>query len=212
MEAASGRSTVEDDIAAALRRGVAFAGLFAMTAVAAIACTARTPQPAAGIATDRLMAQEAMWQAEATGTPAIAFPPALLARRTDPKVAAILAEMQQQLSADRTAAAARRDAVVRQIDEARAERDLHESQRTVLLVKIDQASALMQQRGPAGMTPALRRDLAALKLQEAKSYGGAVLASRKLKALTDQMVTLANAEHGRAAARLEAVRTQLRGG
>lgn len=212
MEAASGRSTVEDDIAAALRRAVGFAGLFAMTAVAAIACTARTPQPVAGIATDRLMAQEALWKAEAARAPAVAFPPALLARRKEPKVSAILVEAQQQLSADRSASAARRSAVLRQMDEARAERDLHESQRTVLLVKIEQAHMLMQQRGPAGMTPALQNDLASLKIQEAKSYGGVVLASRKLKALTNQMMTLANAEQARATTRLESVRSQLRGG
>lgn len=212
MEAASGRSTVDDDIAAALRRAVAFAGLFAVTAVAAIACTARTPQPAAGIATDRLMAQEALWNAEATRASAIAFPPALLARRKDPKVATILAEVQQQLSADQSASTARRSAVLRQMDEARAERDLHESQRTVLLVKIEQASALMQQRGPAGITPGLQGDLASLKIQEAKSYGGVVLASRKLKLLTERMMTLANAEQARANTRLESVRTQLRGG
>ena len=212
MEVASGRSTVDDDIAAALRRAVAFAGLFAVTAIAAIACTARTPQPAAGIATDRLMAQEALWNAEATRASAIAFPPALLARRKDPKVATILAEVQQQLSADQSASAARRSAVLRQMDEARAERDLHESQRTVLLVKIEQAHALMQQRGSAGATPALERDLALLKVQEASSYGGVVLASRKLKLLTERMMTLAKAEQARADTRLESVRTQLRGG
>lgn len=209
MEAMSRRSTIEDDISAALRRAVAFSGLFAMTAVAAIACT---PQPMAGIATDRLLAQEALWQAEANHASAIAFPSTLLARHKDPKVAAILAEVQKQLSVDRATSEARRNAVIRQIDEARAERDLHESQRTVLSVKIDQVYARQQQRSGEGMTPDRKQELMNLKIQAAKASGDAILASRKLKALTDRMVTLADAEQARANTRLESVRSQLRGG
>ncbi|MEH3123086.1 MAG: hypothetical protein PGN16_14105 [Sphingomonas phyllosphaerae] len=212
MEATSGRSTIEDDVSAALRRAFGFAGLFALTAVAAIACTARTPQPVAGIATDRLMAQEAMWQAEANDAQAIAFPPALLARRKDPKVAAVLADVQQQLTADRAASAARRTLVIRQIDEARAQRDLYESQRTVLSMKMDQAYAMMQQRGADRTSAASSHELTLLKAEAAKANGEVVLATRKLNALSERMLTLANADRKRATAHLEQVRSQLRGG
>lgn len=212
MEATSGHSTIEDDVSAALRRAVGFAGLFALTAVAAIACTARTPQPVAGIATDRLVAQEALWQAEANGAPAIAFPSALLARRKDPKVAAVLAEVQHQLGADRAAAAARRNAVLHRMDEVRAERDLRESQRAVLAMKIDQAYAMAQAQGPTGTTPAFTQNLTLMKIQAAKTNGDVAMASRELNALGNRMMTLANAERARAAVRLETVRGQLRGG
>lgn len=212
MGATNGRSTIEDDVSAALRRAVGFAGLFALTAVAAIACTARTPQRVAGIATDRLIAQEALWQAEANGAPAIAFPSTLLARRKDPKVAAVLAEVQHELTADRAAAATRRNAVLQRMDEVRAERDLRESQRAVLSMKIDQAYAMAQDHGPGGATPAFKQNLMLLKIQAAKANGDAAQASRELNALSNRMMTLANAERARAATRLATVRDQMRGG
>lgn len=212
MEATSRRATIEDDVSAALRRAVGFAGLFGLTAVAAIACTARTPQPVAGIATDRLLAQEALWQTELSGAPAIAFPPALLARRGDRAVASALTAAQQQLHTDRAAAAARRNVVLDRINELRADRDLHESQRAVLSLKIDQVYARAQQRGAAGDMPALQRELMPLKIQMAKVDGDAARASRALQVLSDRMMTLATAEHTRAERHLTAVRDQLRGG
>ncbi|MEG8037947.1 hypothetical protein QP166_00770 [Sphingomonas sp. LR60] len=212
MEATSRRATIEDDVSAALRRAIGFAGLFGLTAVAAIACTARTPQPVAGSATDRLMAQEALWQTELSGAPAIAYPPALLARRGNHEVAAALTAAQQQLTTDRAAAAARRNVVLQRISELRADRDLHESQRTVLSLKIDQVYAKAQQRGTVDDTPALQRDLMPLKIQVAKVDGDAARASRELQVLNDRMLALATAEHRRAEQHLTAVREQLRGG
>ncbi|GAA4222827.1 hypothetical protein GCM10022253_32210 [Sphingomonas endophytica] len=212
MEASSGRTTVEDDVSAALRRAFGFAGLFGLTALAAIACTARTPQPVSGLAADRLMAQEALWRTEASGAPTIAFPAALLGRRADPKIAALLGEAQHQLAADRAAAAARRAAVLQRIAEVRADRDLRESQSAVLSLKISQTYARAQQRGPATDQAALRHDLLLLRIQAAKATGDAALASRELKALDGRMMTLAKAEHARAKQRLTAVRDQLRGG
>lgn len=209
MEAMSRRTTVEEDVSAALRRAIGFAGLFGLTAVAAIACTARNPQPVSGVAADRLMAQEALWQAEVNGAPAIAFPAPLLARRADPKIAAILAEAQHQLAADRTAAAARRHVVLQRMDEVRADRDLHESQRVVLSLKIEQAYLKAQQRGTeAGQQP----EVMALKVQAAKANGDIALANREMNVLNDRMMSLANGEHARAEGRLTAVRTQLQGG
>lgn len=209
MEATSRLTTVEDDVSAALRRAIGFAGLFGITAVAAIACTARNPQPVSGIAADRLAAQEALWQAEVSGAPAIAFPAPLLARRSDPKIAAVLAEAQDQLAADRTAAAARRGIVLRRMDEVRADRDLHESQRVVLSLKIEQAYLKAQQQGvDAGKLP----DVMALKVQAAKTNGDIALANREMNVLNDRMMSLANGEHTRAAGRLTAVRNQLQGG
>ncbi|VXC84984.1 hypothetical protein [Sphingomonas sp. 8AM] len=203
------RASIEDDVSAALRRAFGFAGLFGLTAVAAIACTARNPQPVTGIAADRLAAQEALWQAEVSGTPAIAFPAPLLARRADPKVAGLLAGAQHQLAADRTAAAARRTVVLNRMAQVRADRDLHESQRTVLSLKIEQAYGMAQQRRD---DPALQREVMALKIQAAKANGDIALANREMNVLNDRMMSLANAEHARAEGRLAAVREQLRGG
>jgi len=212
MKVSSGHSTIEDDVSAALRRAVGFAGLFGLTAIAAVACTARAPQPAAGIATDRLIAQEALWQAEASGAPTITFPAGLVTRRNDPQVASVLADAQRQLVADRAAAAARRNKVLQRIVEVRADRDLRESQRAVLSLKIDQAYARAQQSGIAPSAPDFQQTLMPLKIQVAKVNGDAALASRELNALGNRMTTLADAEHSRAIAHLSAVRDQLRGG
>ncbi|MFK3891090.1 hypothetical protein [Sphingomonas sp. NPDC079357] len=212
MEVRSARVTVEDDVTAALRRAVGFAGLFGLTALAAVACTARSSQPASGITTDRLIAQEALWQAEVSGAPTIALPPALVARRADPKVAAVLADVQHQLAADRTAAAARRNMVLQRMTVVRADRDLRESQRAVLSLKIDQAYERAQQRGTGGNSDPLQHELAQLKVQMAKVNGDAAMANRQLNTLNDRMMALANAEHARAAQHLSAVRDQLRGG
>lgn len=213
--AATGHDTLNDDAAAALRRAIGFAGLFGLAGVAAIACTVRSTPPVAGIAADCLMAQEARWAAEANGAATIKVPAALQARRGEPAVAAALAEAQRQVQADRTAAETRRDRVIRRMDEVRADRDLRESQRSVLSIKVEQSYA---ERGAAlarGDTAAVRTLDAAimsLRIQAAKVTGDAAIASRTLNALGAQIMAQATADRNYANERLDTVRMQLRGG
>lgn len=215
MEATIARTTVNDDAAAALRRGLGFAALFGLAGVAAIACTARQPAPAAGIATDRLLVQEALWSAEANGASALVFPQPLRARHGDPMVAKAMTEAQQRFASDRQAAAARRDAIVRRIDEARADRDLNESRNTVVLLKLNEAlgrRAAAQQRNDRAALPALDAEVQALKADAVKVGNGAANASRTANALVQQIATLVATDRARAAQRLEDVRASLRGG
>ncbi|MBE7217731.1 MAG: HlyD family type I secretion periplasmic adaptor subunit [Caulobacteraceae bacterium] len=54
-------------------------------------------------ANDSLLAERARWEAEARGASAIAFPPELLARRSDPQVAAAMASQEALFTARRAA-------------------------------------------------------------------------------------------------------------
>lgn len=215
MEATIGRKTVNDDAAAALRRGFGFAALFGLAGVAAIACTARAPQPAPGIATDRLLAQEALWNAEVSDAAEPAFAPALLARRADPAVAKAIADARQRLVADRAVATARRDAVLRQLDDARAVRDRNESRNTVVMMKLDsvlaQKAAAQQGQGAAALS-ALEDQARALQIDAAGIANNVAAANRTMRALEQRIATFATQDKGRAARQLAAVREQLRGG
>lgn len=213
--AAGGEVLVNDDAAAALRRAIGFAGLFGLAGVAAIACTARADPPVADAATARLLVQEARWTARAEGAATIVVPPALGARRHDPSVAAALAEAQRQLHDDRAAAEARRDAVIRQMDEVRADRDLHESQRAVLEVKIDQAHAARAEATSHGDTAAVKaidERLRSMRVETARSLDDATADSRALNALNARVMALVVADRRRAAQQRDDVRRQLRGG
>jgi len=216
MRTAMARHTsVNDDAAAALRRAIGFAGLFGLAGIAAVACTARTAPAMTGVAADRLLVQEARWSAQAGGATSIGVPPALRTRRGDPVVAAALTEAQRQLVADRALATARRAAVVHRMDKVRAVRDLRESQRSILGIKIEQAysdRATAQARGDAAASQALDARLLSLRIQAAKALGDAAIASRTLNMLSARIASLADADRQRAARKLAAVRSELRGG
>jgi hypothetical protein len=215
MEATIGRKTVNDDAAAALRRGFGFAALFGLAGVAAIACTARVPQPATGIATDRLLAQEALWNAEVSDAPEPAFAPALLERRGDPAVAKAIMATRRQLIAVRAAATARRDAVLRQLDDARAARDLAESRNAVVMMKLDGAfeqRAKTQQRHDTAALATVDADIRKLKIDLASIGNDVVVANRTVNALGQKIAAYAAQDKERAAQHLSDVRKQLRGG
>ncbi len=215
MEATIARNTVNDDAAAALRRGLGFAALFGLAGVAAIACTARVPQPVAGIATDRLLAQEALWNAEVSDAAEPAFSAALLARRADPAVARAIADARQRLIADRAMAAARRDAVLRQLEDARATRNLGESRNVVAMMKLDGVyakRAVAQQRQDVAALAALDAEARALKISGAAIVNDIAAANRTFTSLEQKIAADVARQHARAARQLADVRAQLRGG
>ncbi len=215
MEATIARNTVNDDAAAALRRGLGFAALFGLAGVAAIACTARVPQPVAGIATDRLLAQEALWNAEVSDAAEPAFSAALLARRADPAVARAIADARQRLVADRAMAAARRDAVLRQLEDARATRNLGESRNVVAMMKLDGVyakRAVAQQRQDVAALAALDAEARALKISGAAIVNDIAAANRTFTSLEQKIAADVARQHARAARQLADVRAQLRGG
>ncbi len=215
MEATIARNTVNDDAAAALRRGLGFAALFGLAGVAAIACTARVPQPVAGIATDRLLAQEALWHAEVSDAAEPAFSAALLARRADPAVARAIADARQRLVADRAMAAARRDAVLRQLEDARATRNLGESRNVVAMMKLDGVyakRAVAQQRQDVAALAALDAEARALKISGAAIVNDIAAANRTFTSLEQKIAADVARQHARAARQLADVRAQLRGG
>ncbi len=215
MEATIAPNTVNDDAAAALRRGLGFAALFGLAGVAAIACTARVPQPVAGIATDRLLAQEALWNAEVSDAAEPAFSAALLARRADPAVARAIADARQRLVADRAMAAARRDAVLRQLEDARATRNLGESRNVVAMMKLDGVyakRAVAQQRQDVAALAALDAEARALKISGAAIVNDIAAANRTFTSLEQKIAADVARQHARAARQLADVRAQLRGG
>jgi len=215
MEATIARNTVNDDAAAALRRGLGFAALFGLAGVAAIACTARVPPPVAGIATDRLLAQEALWNAEVSDAAEPAFSAALLARRADPAVARAIADARQRLVADRAMAAARRDAVLRQLEDARATRNLGESRNVVAMMKLDGVyakRAVAQQRQDVAALAALDAEARALKISGAAIVNDIAAANRTFTSLEQKIAADVARQHARAARQLADVRAQLRGG
>lgn len=215
MEATIARNTVNDDAAAALRRGMGFAALFGLAGVAAIACTARVPQPVAGIATDRLLAQEALWNAEVSDAAEPAFSAALLSRRADPAVARAIADARQRLVADRAMAAARRDAVLRQLEDARATRNLGESRNVVAMMKLDGVyakRAVAQQRQDVAALAALDAEARALKISGAAIVNDIAAANRTFTSLEQKIAADVARQHARAARQLADVRAQLRGG
>ncbi len=215
MEATIARNTVNDDAAAALRRGLGFAALFGLAGVAAIACTARVPQPVAGIATDRLLAQEALWNAEVSDAAEPAFSAALLSRRADPAVARAIADARQRLVADRAMAAARRDAVLRQLEDARATRNLGESRNVVAMMKLDGVyakRAVAQQRQDVAALAALDAEARALKISGAAIVNDIAAANRTFTSLEQKIAADVARQHARAARQLADVRAQLRGG
>ncbi len=215
MEATIARNTVNDDVAAALRRGLGFAALFGLAGVAAIACTARVPQPVAGIATDRLLAQEALWNAEVSDAAEPAFSAALLARRADPAVARAIADARQRLVADRAMAASRRDAVLRQLEDARATRNLGESRNVVAMMKLDGVyakRAVAQQRQDVAALAALDAEARALKISGAAIVNDIAAANRTFTSLEQKIAADVARQHARAARQLADVRAQLRGG
>ncbi|KQN91001.1 hypothetical protein ASE95_12090 [Sphingomonas sp. Leaf231] len=214
MEATIRGTTVNDDAAAALRRGVGFAALFGLAGVAAIACTARGAAPVPGPATDRLLAQEALWTAELTGASTLAFAPGLVARRNDPVAIAAMADARRRLMADAAAAEARRGVVLRRIDDARAERDLNESRNTVVMLKLDSAlekRSIAQQRGDRVEYAAQDQAIRTLRIVSAKAINDAAAASRTINALGEQMAVLAARDRDHAQRRLDDVRAKLRG-
>lgn len=214
METMMGATATNDAAAAALRRAVGFAALFGLAGMTSLACTMRTPEPVSIAATDRLLAEEARLTAQLRGAEAIVFPTPLLARRHDPIVASALGTAQQRFVADRAAMETRRDRLAAQIGEARAERDLYESRRNVLLLKLeiaqDQRAAAQQRRDAPGVA-ALSPQIAAWRIEAAGIANGAARAAKRVNALEVQMATLARTTHAMTAQQLTQVQAQLRG-
>jgi HlyD family secretion protein len=134
-----------------------------------------------------LRAEEAVRTAEVTGTASVTFPPELLARSGDPKVAAILA-------AEQAAFVARRDL-------ARSQADQLDQQ----LMQIDRSSASARSEKESQLAQAalLGEELASLRplLEKGLAIRSRVLAlERSLEAARGQAESLV-AEEGRLAAR-----------
>lgn len=215
MDATIRSKTLNDDAGAALRRAVGFAALFGLAGVASIACTARTPDRASIVATDRLLAEEARLTAQVHHAEAITFPSTLLARRSNPAVAEALASASRHFTADRATAEGHRAALIERIEAARAERDLFESRYTVLRLKNDLAMEHQAEARAAGDRAALAAtsaEVASLHQQIAAAGEGAHRAAIRVQQLTRGMAMLAQASEARATQQLEKVQAQLRGG
>lgn len=215
MEALMRSKALNDDAAAALRRAFAFAGLFGMAGLASIACTARVPDRVAIQGTDRLMAEEARLAALANGSETIAFPQTLLARRSDPHVAQSLAAAERRFTEERQAAAAQREALIRRIEDARAQRDLYEARRTVLRLKLDtalDARAAATQRHDQSTLASLAPQVRALQADVGAASEKAGIASARVNRLTGAIAAQARAFRARAATQRSAVQDRLRGG
>lgn len=153
-----------------------------------------------GPVVDRLQAVEALLIAERDGTAAIAYPKALLARRDVPAVAQIMRATDRRFADDRRVLAARRDAIIDQIADARAVVDLNESRRTVLRLQLNGSAPIATS---AAATARARSD-------EQSASREAATASRRLTALARAMASLSERTKADAAARLDQVRARLR--